>query len=148
MSYLLSFYRVISEMQTGRARVVRWQKIMGCHITSWSTVYGRASIWHSFCALVRALYYHRSENKLNRTTISCRISCVGHTRTYAHVLSVSVPHTHTHRETYRMCFCVVADLHRLGQPLPGQVWLSAPHQGPEPGRHRWSPAGTDHPDHR
>lgn len=105
MSYLLSFYRVISEMQTGRVRVVRWQKIMGCHITSWSTVFGRASIWHSFCALVRALYYHRSENKLNRTTISCRISCVGHTRTYAHVLSVSVPHTHTHRNLQDVFLC-------------------------------------------
>ena len=45
------------------------------------------------------------------------------------------------------CF-FIADLHRLGQSLPGQVWLSTSHQGSQPGCHRWSLAGTDHPDHR
>lgn len=63
---------------------------------------------------------------------------------HTHLLSVSISHTHIDR----MFYSVVTDLHRLGQSLSGQVWLSAPHQGPEPGRHRWSPAGTDHPDHR
>lgn len=55
--------------------------------------------------------------------------------------------THPHRCLLAVC-PVFADLHRLGQSLPGQIWLSAPHQGPEPGRRRWSPAGADHPDHR
>lgn len=45
----------------------------------------------------------------------------------------------------RLCFCLTADLHRLGQPLPRQVGTQAPDQGPADRRHRWSAAGRDHP---
>lgn len=79
-----------------------------------------------------------------RTVNAVQPHTVGHTNTYTRSLSL-FSHTHTHLQG--VC-SDVADLHRLGQSLPGQVWLSASHQGPEPGRHRWSPAGTDHPDHR
>lgn len=48
----------------------------------------------------------------------------------------------------RLCLCLTADLHGLGQPLPCQVRTQASDQGPTNRRHGRSAAGWDHPGRR
>lgn len=110
-----------------------------------------ALLWSMLCSQPVLYLHHLRLNELwicctkNSEKLCNRTHSAGLTHTVHTCYLFGLVYTHTHLQD--VC-SVIADLHRLGQSLPGQIWLSAPHQGPEPGCHWWSPAGTDHPDHR